>query len=133
MLSFLRVGRKKRRFFFICLNEHLEHFHFQCFNDLMITIVDRTFLQLPGDKQPGRTREGVIPGIQVQGWYKEIVAKTIVRMQRNVGNFVRDFWRFLEAKRLAVPLSCHGRLLFDQKQTTAEDNLSDMKLRIEIE
>jgi len=30
---------------------------------------------------------------EVQGWYKEIVAKTIVRMQRNVGNFVRDFWR----------------------------------------
>lgn len=72
-------------------------------------------------------------GIQVQGWYKEIVAKTIVRMQRNVGNFVRDFWRFLEAKKMAVPLSCHGRLLFDQKQTTAQDNLSDIKLRIEIE
>ena len=82
---------------------------------------------LPSNFQPG------LVGIQVQGWYKEIVAKTIVRMQRNVGNFVRDFWRFLEAKKMAVPLSCHERLLFDQKQTTAQDNLSDIKLRIEIE
>lgn len=68
--------------------------------------------------------------IQVQGWYKEIVAKTIVRMQRNVGNFVRDFWRFLEAKKaLAVP---NGVGIWevangDQKQTTAQDNLSDLK------
>ena len=28
---------------------------------------------------------------KVHGWYKAIIAKTIVRMQRNVGNFVRDF------------------------------------------
>ena len=30
---------------------------------------------------------------KVHGWYRAIIAKTIVRMQRNVGNFVRDFWR----------------------------------------
>lgn len=27
-------------------------------------------------------------------WYLHVVAKTIVRMQRNAGNFVRDFWAF---------------------------------------
>ncbi|CAL1160885.1 unnamed protein product [Cladocopium goreaui] len=39
------------------------------------------------------TQESPHSETEVHGWYRAIIAKTIVRMQRNVGNFVRDFWR----------------------------------------
>eukprot|EP00439_Symbiodinium_sp_Y106_P015183 s3155_g2.t1 len=39
------------------------------------------------------TQESPTTPDEVDSWYKQVVAKTIVRLQRNAGNFVRDCFR----------------------------------------